>query len=57
MSGEIYLQASDVPTFKGVLQLLERLAKKNRSALVLDEFHYLLELDSSLSVDGLLSLP
>jgi hypothetical protein len=46
--GESGLSPADVPTFRSILQLLEKLAGDRRFTLVLDEFQYLLERDPSL---------
>lgn len=42
------LLAQDVPTFRSVLNLVDKLASSQRFALVIDEFQYLLEQDASL---------
>jgi len=42
------LSVNDLPTFRSILAFLDRLAKKTRFALVIDEFQYLIEQDKSI---------
>ena len=42
------LTPADLPTFNGILHFMDQAARDRRFALVLDEFQYLLDLDSSI---------